>query len=62
MSTLEHSPHPKYLASAAKHLAFLYCCELNLYGMVDSQIAAVERRLLAVDSVTNNQPGNGVGC
>jgi hypothetical protein len=51
MSTLEHSPHPKYLAGAAKHLAFLHCCELNLYGVVDSQIADVERRLLATESV-----------
>src|SRR5215510_3521034 len=39
MATIENSPHPKALANVAKHLAFTRCGELNLYGMVDAQIA-----------------------
>ncbi len=44
LSTLENSTHPKALANTAKHLAFTRCGELNLYGMVDAQIAALEDR------------------
>ena len=47
MGTLEHSSHPKVLANAAKHFAFTRCGELNLYGIVDAQIAVVEGELLA---------------
>lgn len=47
MATLENSSHPKALANRAKHLAFTRCGELNLYGMVDAQIAEAERELLA---------------
>ena len=47
MGTLENSGHPKLLANAAKHFAFTRCAELNLYGMVDAQIAVVENELLA---------------
>ena len=46
MGTLENSRHPKLLANSAKHFAFNRCGELNLYGMVDAQIAVVERELL----------------
>jgi len=46
MATLENSSHPKALANTAKHLAFTRCGELNLYGMVDAQIAAAEGELL----------------
>ena len=46
MGTLENSAHPKVLANAAKHFAFTRCSELNLYGMVDAQIAVVEEELL----------------
>jgi hypothetical protein len=46
MSTLENSTHPKALANTAKHLAFTRCGELNVYGMVDEQIAVLERELL----------------
>ena len=46
MSAIENSAHPKALANTAKHLAFTYCGELNLYGMVDAQIATVEDELL----------------
>ena len=46
MGTLENSTEPEALAYTAKHFAFTRCGELNLYGMVDAQIAAVERQLL----------------
>ena len=51
MSTLENAPHPKALANAAKHFAFTRCVELNLYGMVDAQIAALENELLTANSL-----------
>jgi len=47
MATVENSSHPKALANTAKHLAFTRCGELNLYGMVDAQIALAEAELLA---------------
>ena len=47
MGTLENSRDPKLLANTAKHFAFTRCSELNLYGMVDAQIAVVEGELLA---------------
>ena len=43
MGTLED---PKLLANMAKHFAFSLCGELNLYGMVDAQLAIVEGELL----------------
>jgi hypothetical protein len=46
LATLEHSTHPKALANTAKHLAFTRCGELNVYSMVDSQIARFEERLM----------------
>ena len=46
MATIENATHPKALANTAKHLAFTRCGELNLNGMVDAQIAALERELL----------------
>ncbi len=46
MATIENASHPKALANMAKHLAFTRCGELNLNGMVDAQIAALERELL----------------
>jgi hypothetical protein len=45
MATLENAAHPKALANTAKHLAFTHCGELNSYGIVDAQIAALEREL-----------------
>lgn len=45
MATLENSTHPKALANTAKHLAFARCGELNLYGMVEEQVATVEREM-----------------
>ena len=47
MGTLENSRDPKLLANTVKHFAFSRCSELNLYGMVDAQIAVVEGELLA---------------
>ena len=47
MATIENSAHPKALANTAKHLAFTRCGELNLFGMVEVQVAAVEHELLA---------------
>ncbi len=47
MSTIENSTHPKVLANTAKHLAFTRCGELNLFGMVEAQVATVEHELLA---------------
>ena len=47
MATIEKSTDPKALANTAKHLAFTRCGELNLYGMVDAQVATVEHELLA---------------
>jgi hypothetical protein len=47
MGTIENSTHPKVLANTAKHFAFTRCGELNLFGMVDAQIAIVEGELLA---------------
>jgi hypothetical protein len=47
MATLENALHPKALANAAKHFAFSRCGELNVCGMVDSQIAVLESELLA---------------
>ena len=46
LATLENSTHPKALTNTAKHFAFTQCSELNLYGMVDAQIAALEDRLM----------------
>jgi hypothetical protein len=46
MGTVQHSPAPEALANAAKHFAFTHCGELNLYGMVDAQLAVVEGELL----------------
>jgi len=45
LSTLENSTHPKALANTAKHLVFTRCSELNVYDMVEAQIAALEDKL-----------------
>ena len=46
MSTLENSTEPKVLANHVKHIAFTRCGEMNCFGMVDAQIAAIESELL----------------
>jgi hypothetical protein len=45
MGKLANSANPRALANMAKHFAFAHCGELNLYGMLDAQIAAVEAEL-----------------
>lgn len=45
LSMLENSRHPKALANTAKHFAFTRCGELNLHGMVDTQISTLETAL-----------------
>jgi hypothetical protein len=47
MGMLQNSTNPKALANTAKHLAFTRCGELNVFGMVDAQIAVVGQELLA---------------
>ena len=47
MATIEEALHPKALANAAKHLAFTRCGEMNVYGMVDTQVAALKDDLMA---------------
>ena len=47
LATIEYSKHPKAFANTAKHLAFTRCGELNLFGMVEAQVATVERELFA---------------
>jgi hypothetical protein len=48
MGTIESARHPKVLANTAKHLAFTRCGELDLYGIVNAQLAIVETELLRV--------------
>ena len=47
MAALESSAYPKALANTAKHLAFNYCAERNLCGMVDAEIRILEAELFA---------------
>jgi hypothetical protein len=47
MGALETSTDPKVFAHTVKHFAFTRCGELNVGGMVDAQIAAVESELLS---------------
>jgi len=51
MGTLENSIDPKAVANIAKHVAFTHCGELNLYGMVDAQIAVLEAKLLTSNTL-----------
>ena len=45
MEALQTSSEPKALAHVVKHLAFTRCGELNVFGIVDSQVAVLERKL-----------------
>jgi hypothetical protein len=47
MGTLQNSAHPEVLANTVKHFAFTRCGELNVFGMVDAQIAVLETELLS---------------
>ena len=51
MATLESSTHSKSLANTAKHIAFARCAELNVCGIVESQIATLERELFVDHNV-----------
>jgi hypothetical protein len=53
MGTLQNSSQPGMLANAAKHYAFTRCGELNIFGMVDAQIAVVEGELLAYSEIVS---------
>jgi hypothetical protein len=53
MATLANASEPQALAHAAKHIAFTRCGELNLYDMVDGQIARLESELLAANSLAS---------
>ncbi len=52
MGMMANSTHPQVLANTAKHFAFTRCGELNLYGMVDAQIAVLEDELLAGTAIS----------
>jgi hypothetical protein len=45
MEKLENSTHPNVLAHTAKHFVFTRCGELNVFGMVDAQVAVIESEL-----------------
>ncbi|HYV81913.1 MAG TPA: hypothetical protein VE931_00280 [Pyrinomonadaceae bacterium] len=47
MGTMQNSSEPEALANTLKHFAFTRCGELNVFGMVDDQIAVVEDKLLS---------------
>src|ERR1044071_6401033 len=53
MSMLENASHPQALANLAKHIAFTRCGELNLNGMVESQIAVLESELLTDNALVS---------
>ena len=46
MGTFQESANPTVLANTAKHFAFTRCDELNVFGMVDAQVAVLESELL----------------
>lgn len=45
ITALENGTHPKALANTVKQYAFTRCGELNFSGMVNAQIAVLEREL-----------------
>jgi hypothetical protein len=47
MATLENAPNPQELANRAKHVAFIHCGALNVYGIVDAHIPVLESELFA---------------
>lgn len=48
MGAFENATDPRALAHTVKHFAFTRCGELNLFGMVDAQIALIESEWLAL--------------
>lgn len=51
MAAIENDEHPKLLANTAKHFAFTRCGVMNVCGIVDTQIAALEKELLTNSSL-----------
>jgi hypothetical protein len=51
METVENSANPELLTNRTKHIAFSRCGELHVYKKVDDEIAAIERELLASDTL-----------
>ena len=49
MGRIQNSKEPRVIANTVKHFAFTRCGELNVFGMVDTQIAVVEDELLERD-------------
>jgi hypothetical protein len=47
MGAIENLRHPAALINTVKHLAFTHCGELNVYGIVDAQIATLESELFS---------------
>ena len=52
MGTIQNSTHPEVLANTLKHFAFTRCGELNLFGMVDAEVATLETELLRTTLVS----------
>ena len=51
LAALENAGDSKSLANTAKHCAFTRCAEMNVYGMVDVQVAMLERELFTHNSL-----------
>jgi hypothetical protein len=45
MAILENAEDAKALANSAKHVAFIHCGQLNVYGIVDAHIPVLESEL-----------------
>jgi hypothetical protein len=50
LAAVETADDSKSLAKTAKHCAFTRCSELNVFGMVDVQIAMLEGELFPHNS------------
>ena len=53
MGKLQDATDPQTFAHTAKHFAFTRCGELNVFGMVDAQIALLEGELLAGNTLVS---------
>ena len=53
LATLENATQPKAFSNMAKHRAFTRCAELNLYGMVETQIEVFENQLLGRNTLVS---------
>lgn len=50
MATLQDAPELKELVSSAKRVAFIYCGDLDVFGIVDAHIPVLESELFAASS------------